>query len=281
MNLQKSVLITGAGSGIGRACAEDLYRRGYQVFAAVRQLEKCEAFSAGISTFELDITDTNAIQQSVKQLPPLNGLVNNAGIVSAGPLAYLSLDELRQQLEVNVIAQLAVTQACLPLLSQTQGRIINMGSISGHVSYPLIGAYAASKHALEALTDALRVELTPLGIQVIIIEPGRIPTPLWEKSVASAETASQSYPKHNPYLTALKKLRQSALKSATHGTPVQAVCDAVAHALMAPKPKTRYWVGNDAKLAVLLKALLPDRCCDWLAIRKLGLERAKAPEYSR
>ena len=196
INMSMAVVVTGASTGIGAACALDCAGRGMTVFAGVRDPRAGEALAEkggpSLIPITLDVTDEPSITRSVEVVQRvvgeggLGGLVNNAGIVIGSPLEVIPLSQLRKQLEVNVIGQIAVTQAFLPLLRRGRGRIVNMGSIAGRGTIPLLGPYSASKFALEALTDALRMELQPWGIQVSIIEPGAIATPIWEKSAKAA-----------------------------------------------------------------------------------------------
>src|SRR5919198_2886732 len=199
-----SCLITGASTGIGEACALRLDARGWRVFAGVRREEDAARLRSQLSERSqpviVDVTDPASIARatatvsSVLKEEGLAGLVNNAGIAVAGPLEFLSLEEFRRQLEVNVTGQLAVTQACLPQLRRGRGRIVFMGSIAGRVTFPMMGPYSASKHALEALADALRVELQPWGMHVSIVEPGSIATPIWRKGEEAAAQASARFP---------------------------------------------------------------------------------------
>jgi NAD(P)-dependent dehydrogenase (short-subunit alcohol dehydrogenase family) len=281
----KSVLITGAAKGIGLACTRLLLRRGYRVFAGVRRANDGEALRAEagqlVVPLLLDVTDAEQIARTVTSIRAevgtagLDGLVNNAGIAIAGPLEFLPPAELRRQLEVNVIAQVAVTQAVLPLIRQAHGRIVNMGSISGRSALPMIGPYAASKHALEAITDAWRVELMPWGIKVIVVEPAVIATPIWQTSIRAAEQIWLQLParaleQYGPTMAALK---QRVTDSAARGLAPERVARAVAHALTARRPRTRYLVGRNARLRLLLEAL-PDRWRDQLIARTLKrLER--------
>ena len=187
------VLITGASTGIGAACAIGCAARGMTVFAGVRNLAAGDALQAkagkAIIPVQLDVTDGESITKAADLVARhvgeagLSGLVNNAGIAIGSPLELIPLQQLRRQLEVNVVGQIAVTQAVLPLLRRAHGRIVNMGSIAGRGTIPMMGPYSASKHALEALTDALRLELYPWGIEVSIIEPGAVATPIWDKSM--------------------------------------------------------------------------------------------------
>jgi NAD(P)-dependent dehydrogenase (short-subunit alcohol dehydrogenase family) len=283
VNQGRALVITGASTGIGAACAVHFARRGFTVFAGVRRQQdgavlKRQA-SSRLTPVMLDVTDAESIRQASAFVQDgvgvfgLWGLVNNAGIAVAGPLEAVPVEDWRRQFDVNVIGQVAVTQAFLPLLRQGRGRIVNMGSIAGLAATPFIGPYCASKHALEALTDALRLEVRQWGIQVSIIEPGAIATPIWEKSgqgTAQLE-ASASGDLSKLYAAATTGVKQAFAEAAARAVSPDAVVRAVEHALTAPRPKTRYLVGTDAKLRALMAKLLPDRVADWLMIRILKL----------
>jgi NAD(P)-dependent dehydrogenase (short-subunit alcohol dehydrogenase family) len=225
----------------------------------------------------LDVTDAAAIAAAAHTVAVtlgttgLDGLVNNAGIAVAAPLEFVPIAELRRQLEVNVTGQVAVTQAFLPLLRRVRGRIVNMGSISGRLAPPFLGPYAASKFALEALTDALRVEVHPWGLHVAIIEPAGIATPIWDKSLAQSERLLAAMPPevYTYYGAAIAGVRASAAGSREQGMPVMVVADAVVHALSARHPKTRYPVAHNAWLITQVIARLPDRVRDRLIARRL------------
>lgn len=280
-----SVVVTGASTGIGRACALRLDRMGWRVFAGVRRPADGEALrakaSARLLPVELDVTDEASIARAAGLVAEsagdagLAGLVNNAGISVAGPLEFLPIEELRRQLEVNVTGQVAVTQAFLPLIRKGNGRIVFMGSISGRLATPFLGPYAASKFALEAIADALRVELRPWGIRVSIVEPGSIATPIWEKGQDAADELEQQLsPRgHELYDPAIAAVRQAARDAAARGVPPGRVAKAVAHALTARRAKTRYLVGNDARLQLTMASLLPDRARDSLVSRVMKLPR--------
>lgn len=280
---ERSVVITGASTGIGRACALRLDRMGWRVFAGVRKPADGEALCAKASPrltpVELDVTGEASIARAAEQVVAatgdagLAGLVNNAGISVAGPLEFLPLDELRRQLEVNVTGQVAVTQAFMPLIRRGNGRVVFMGSISGRLATPFLGPYAASKFALEALADALRIELRPWRIPVSIIEPGSIATPIWEKGQAAADELEErlSIRGHELYDPAIAAVRQAARDSAARGVPPGRVAKAVAHALTSRRPKTRYVVGNDARIQLAMASLLPDRARDPLVSRFMKL----------
>ncbi|MCL4694682.1 MAG: SDR family NAD(P)-dependent oxidoreductase, partial [Candidatus Hydrogenedentes bacterium] len=200
----------------------------------------------------------------------LTGLLNNAGVSINGPLEFLPIEDLRRQLEVNVVGQVAVTQAFLPLIRKAQGRIVNIGSIAGRMSMAIGGPYSASKFAMEALTDSLRMELRSWGIEVVIIEPGAIHTPIWEKSLGAAEERIAKLPPQTReyYGTLIKKAKKAALLSAGKALPVDEVSRVVEHAFCSPRPRTRYVVGRDAKIQCLL-TYLPDRWRDRLILKYL------------
>lgn len=270
------VLITGASTGIGAACALGCAERGMTVFAGVRHIEDGEALQqrgqAAIVPLQLDVTDGESIAraaQLVEQrvgLMGLYGLVNNAGISIGSPLELIPLEQLRQQLEVNVVGQIAVTQAVLPMIRRAKGRIVNMGSIAGRGTIPMMGPYSASKFALEALTDALRMELMPWGIEVSIIEPGAIATPIWDKSLQRALELESTMSEEGKrlYAETARRVKETVGEAAKRAISADAVVDAVWHALTAARPKTRYLVGTDAKIRAIMVKWLPDRLQDWM-----------------
>jgi NAD(P)-dependent dehydrogenase (short-subunit alcohol dehydrogenase family) len=282
-----AVLVTGAARGIGEACALRLARDGFRVYAGVRREADGQALighgGPAIVPVMLDVTDAAQIAALAARIDVESGerglqaLVNNAGIAVAGPLEFLPIDELRRQLEINFIGQLAVTQACLPLLRRSRagahadhrcGRIVFMSSISGRHALPFTGAYAASKYALEAAADALRVELLPFGLRVTLVEPGMVATPIWDASVAAADRMLQRAP---PQLTefygaALAGVRRRAARG-TRAAPPERVADAVSHALTARRPRIRYVVGRDARARLALQKVLPAGVRDRLIAR--------------
>ncbi len=280
-----SVVITGASTGIGRATALHLDARGWRVFAGVRKEAdgaslRAEA-SERLTPLSLDVTDPASIEASAKIVADavrgagLDGLVNNAGIFCSGVIEFIELDELRRQLEVNVVGQIAVTQAFLALVREATGRIVNMGSVGGFVSNAFFGPYAASKVALEAITDSLRRELQAWGIEVSIIQPGSIATPIWRKGDSYAEERAANLPEgaQQLYGSAISAMREFADGLARRAIPPEAVAKAVHHALTARRPRTRYRVGTDAKLNRALTWLLPDRWVDAAILRMTGLHR--------
>lgn len=277
------MVITGASTGIGAACVRELDGHGYTVFAGVRNLRDGDALrglsSERVLPLLLDVTDEGAIRAAANVVEThvggagLAGLINNAGIAVAGPLEAVPISDLRRQLEVNVIGQVAVTQAFLPLLRAARGRIINMGSIAGRATMPLMGPYSASKYALEAVTDALRLELLPWSIHVSIIEPGAVATPIWEKSNKDAAALEAASPAdmNRLYAGAIAAVKNAVAEAAGRAIPPDAVVAAVVHALTAPRPKTRYLVGWDARIRALMVKLLPDRLADRLLVAVLKL----------
>jgi NAD(P)-dependent dehydrogenase (short-subunit alcohol dehydrogenase family) len=254
------VLVTGASSGIGEACALTLARGGWRVLAGVRRAGDAPA---GTEEVLLDVTDREQVRAVAEQVDELDGLVNNAGIAIASPLEAIPIDELRRQLDVNVVGQVAVTQALLPQLRRTRGRVVFVGSIAGRSALPFLGAYAASKHALEAIADSLRVELSPWRIQVSIIEPGTIATPIWTKSAALADEIQSHFPSETLalYGDRLAALRRAAAAAGGRGVPPDRVAEVVEQALTAERPKTRYLIGRDAKRRATVERL-PDRLRD-------------------
>lgn len=282
----KTVLITGASTGIGEACALRLDRAGYRVFAGVRRREDAERLRAEaspqLSPIFIDVTDAQSIENARVDVwrlldgGGLDALVNNAGVAIAGPLELLPIDAIRTQLEVNVVGQLAVTQAFLPLIRKATGRVVFMGSIGGRMATPFLGPYCASKFALEALVDSLRVELAPWRIEVAIIEPGTIATPIWSKSDSEAEALEARFNSASgaDYTAATSAMREAAAAAGRRGEPASLVADAVLHAVSSPSPKTRYLVGRDARIRALLVRFVPDRLRDRLIARALKLPAA-------
>jgi NAD(P)-dependent dehydrogenase (short-subunit alcohol dehydrogenase family) len=276
-----TVLITGAATGIGEICALTLAQQGYHVFAGVRRAEDGIALqqkaSGNLSWLLLDVTETGSIDAAVNTVASavgdqgLSGLINNAGVSGIGPLEFLPISEVRKLLEVNVVGLLAVTQAFLPLLRKTNGRIVNLGSISGRLALPFGGGYSLSKFAVEALTDELRFELRPWGLHVALVEPGGIATPLWEKSRGMADRLLELMPEEarGYYGPVFPTLQALAIRWGKHGTAPGEVAKVVLHALTAPHPKTRYFVGCRAGWSSRLLTHLPDRWRDWLIASQL------------
>lgn len=281
---EKTVFITGASSGIGEATVLHLDRLGYQVFASLRKPEDAERLarqtSARFTPLILDVTDDESIHTAVQLVRDgvgeggLDGLVNNAGIFIGGPLEHLPIKILRKQLEVNVLGQIAVTQACLPLLRQAQGRIVFVGSTSGFLATPLLGPYAASKFAVRALADALRNELHAAGVRVSLIEVGKVRTPIWDKALSTVDKMSGALPPgaeayYAPMIAAT--VTRAAQRGQT-GIPPEKVARAIHRALTAPNPRPKYRVGADAHLQALLVGLVPAGLLDKLIRWQMGIE---------
>lgn len=281
--MRGAVVITGASTGIGAACARHLDRLGFTVWAGVRSHGDGEALartaSPRLRALLLDVTDPASIAEARRTIAEGTGgsglaaLVNNAGISVAGPLELLPLAEVRTQFEVNVIGALAVTQALLPLLRSARGRIVNISSIAGLAATPFLGAYCGSKFALEAMSDALRLELAPWGIQVSLVEPGAIQSQIWQRATMSAtRTLGGVAPEALAlYAQPLSRLHEVMAGAAARAIPADVVADVVARALLASRPRTRYLVGKDARFRALLKRVLPDRVQDRLLAWFMGI----------
>lgn len=267
MSLPHPVVVTGASTGIGRATAAALVEHGVRVFPTVRR----EADAAALRTemgelvtpLVLDVTDQDTVRRAgdvVAAAGPLSGLVNNAGVAVPAPLEYLPLAELRKQLEVNLVGQLGVTQAMLPALRRGRGRIVNIGSIGDRIAGPLLGAYAASKFGLLGLTDALRTELSRAGIRVILVEPGVVATPIWDRGRATGETILAGLPQEatDRYGGLVRRVSANAARAAGKGLAPDAVAAVVIEALTHRRPRPRYLVGRDAHLLSVV-ARLPHR----------------------
>jgi NAD(P)-dependent dehydrogenase (short-subunit alcohol dehydrogenase family) len=275
-----AVVITGSSTGIGRACALRLDRLGFKVFAGVRKKADGEALRGEASQLEpliLDVTNSDHISRAAERISKetgnrLAGLVNNAGIGVGGPLELLSMDELRYQVEVNLIGQVAVTQALIPALRPARGRIIFISSIGGRVAMPYMSPYHATKFGIDAVGDSLRLELRPFGMEVSIVEPGSIATPIWEKAQATASSVRDSLTPEGRelYGEAVARAEEGFGQTGDRGAPPEKVARVVAHALTASRPRTRYLVGADAKAVATLQMLLPTRLRDRLLARAIG-----------
>lgn len=285
----RDAVVTGVSTGIGLAIARVLAARGVRVFGSVRRDADAERLRAelgdAVTPLRFDVTDPAAIQAAVPAVRDalggrtLWGLVNNAGIAVGAPLLHQPLDEFRRHLEVNVVGALAVVQAFAPLLGADRalagapGRIVNVSSVAGRLSAPFLGAYAASKRALEGMSDSLRRELALYDIDVIVINPGSVATPIWDKAEA-AGTARYADTDYGRYLPRFLK---AALTSGRAGLPPEAVGEAVWNALSARRPHTRYPVVPRRLLNWTIPLLLPDRVIDRLIARRLRMTRAQPP----
>jgi NAD(P)-dependent dehydrogenase (short-subunit alcohol dehydrogenase family) len=277
-------VITGASTGIGRATAVALANRGVRVLAGVRRDEDATQLREEhelIEPLHLDITHPDHLSRAVSVVERALsrneslGLVNNAGIAVAGPVEFLPVDDFRRQFEVNLYGHIAVMQALLPLVRRTGGRIVNVTSIGGQVAQPFVSPYVASKHALEAVTDALRMELRPWRISVSLIEPGAVATPIWQKSLRAGEQVIARLPQsaHELYGRAIAAMTRIAEREERTGVAPEKVAGAICHALLSPRPRTRYRVGLEAHALFALKRVLPDRAFDQLLLRVTGLPR--------
>ncbi|MDO0973668.1 SDR family NAD(P)-dependent oxidoreductase [Mycolicibacterium frederiksbergense] len=264
-----SVLVTGAGRGIGRTIAEQLAAHGWDVIAGVRSEADGAALTAvdpqRISAIILDVSDDGQIADLEGTLPTrLDAVVNNAGVVMAGPMETLTSEQWRRQLDVNVVGQLAVTRAVLPRLRASQGRVLFISSVNGRLSTPLIGAYAASKFALEAAADALRMELSPWRIPVVLIEPAQTDTDMWRTAGTMVDDveAALTPAERELYGRHIAGMRKSVPISQRMAVAPEKVSDVVRAALTAKRPRARYIVGAGPRLQVALMTNLPARVRD-------------------
>jgi NAD(P)-dependent dehydrogenase (short-subunit alcohol dehydrogenase family) len=271
-----TVLVTGASTGIGEATVLHLRELGFDPVAAVRKDQDAERLEGqGLRTIRIDVTDADQIAAARDELggEPLAGLVNNAGIAVAAPLEFLPIDRLRQQLEINLIGQVAVTQAFLPALRRARGRIVNVSSIGGRVALPLVGAYAASKFGLEGVSDSLRRELRGQGVDVILIEPGGVKTPIWKKGERLADEMTEGMPPEAErlYGRMIETLRAETAKiEQERGIEPREVAEVIGEALTARRPRARYLVGRDAKIRGPMAKIVPARMMDRMIGRALG-----------
>jgi len=282
---RRAVVVTGASSGIGRACALKLARSEFHVFAGVRKDEDAEALEyaspeASLTPLFLDVTDSGLIASVAETVAEavgeagLVGLVNNAGVGEAWPLEFVPLDEFRRQFEVNVFGHLTVTQAFLPLIRAATGRIVNIGSVGGRITMPFGGTLSAPRHALVAVNDALRMELYPWGIHVALIEGGSISTRAVDKLEAGAKATIDELPAAGRarYAAAYRTAVARAVARTRAGSPPEVVAEAVLRALTDRTPKTRYPVGADTRVLLTLSKVLPDRLLDRVRFRVFGLQ---------
>jgi NAD(P)-dependent dehydrogenase (short-subunit alcohol dehydrogenase family) len=276
----RAALVTGASSGIGRATVRRLDGAGWKVFAGVRKEEDAAALRAEgserVEPLMLDVLDPDAIAAAAERIGAepggLDGLVDNAGAAVAGPLEALPIEDFRRQVELNLTAQLAVTQAMLPAIRTARGRIILISSLGGRVALPMTGAYHAAKFGLEGMGDSLRQELAPWGIKVVIVEPGTIDTPIWSRGEEDAERIFADAPPRmrDLYEAAVERYRQVVRDTADRGIPPERVAARIEHALTASHPRTRYLVGIDAQVMARAKWLLPPSIMDRLVARAMS-----------
>jgi NAD(P)-dependent dehydrogenase (short-subunit alcohol dehydrogenase family) len=284
----RSVVITGVSTGIGWASAKLLLERGFRVFGSVRKAQDGERlrneFGVNFTPLSFDVTDEAAIRAAAGEVrnllagETLAGLVNNAGIAVAGPVFDLAVGEFRRQIDVNVIGPFMITQAFGPLLGADpslkgpKGRIVMVSSLAGKHGNPLVSAYSASKHAIEGLSEGLRRELMLFGIDVVIIAPGAVKTPIWDK----AEEVDISVYGNSPFLPALEKMRAFMLQLAKKGLPAERIAEIIATALTTARPKTRYQIAP-SPFENLVLAALPARMLDGIFAKRLGLSPVPPP----
>ena len=278
----RSVVITGASTGIGWAIAKFLIGRGYRVFGSVRKQADADRlkgeFGPNFTPLLFDVTDEAAVLAAARQVrealggETLAGLVNNAGVAVAGPVLELSADDFRRQMDINVIGPVIATQAFGPLLGADpslkgpKGRIVMISSVAGKNGNPLSAPYCASKHAIEGLSESLRRELMLFGIDVIIVAPGAVKTPIWSK----AEQFDMSVYQNSPYLPALNKVMAFMMKLGETGLPAERIAEVVFEALTAAKPRVRYQITPD-RMRHFMTATLPKRAVDRIIAKRLGL----------
>jgi NAD(P)-dependent dehydrogenase (short-subunit alcohol dehydrogenase family) len=278
----QSVVITGASTGIGWATSKLLLARGFRVFGSVRKQADADRlereFGANFTPLLFDVTDEAAVLSAARDVraalggETLSGLVNNAGIAVAGPVLELSADDFRRQMDVNVIGPIIATQAFGPLLGTDpqakgpRGRIVMVSSVAGKNGNPLMSAYSASKHAIEGLSESLRREMMLFGIDVIIIAPGAVKTPIWSK----AEEVDISPYRNSPFFPALQRIRKVMLQLGESGLPPERIAAAIADALTSAHPKVRYQITPDP-MRHLVTAVLPKRMVDRIIAKRLGL----------
>ena len=280
----QSVVVTGVSTGIGWGITKILIQHGFRVFGSVRKGEDAERlskeFGARFIALLFDVTDEGAVQAAAQQVrekldgATLFGLVNNAGIAAPGPLIHLPTDEFRHQLEVNLVGILIVTKAFAPLLGADRtlrgqpGRIVNISSVSGKSASPFVGAYATSKHGLEGFSETLRRELILYGIDVIIVGPGPIHTPIWDK----AAQADLSRYANTDYVEAARRAQEYMIRNGRNGPPPEKVGEVVHHALTTRRPRVRYAVVGRDFLRRFMQRLLPKRVVDRILAKALGFK---------
>jgi NAD(P)-dependent dehydrogenase (short-subunit alcohol dehydrogenase family) len=274
-SMKHAVLVTGASTGIGRAIVERLLESGCQVFASVRREQDAEALTQGCPgaiPVLFDVTDAQAVERAQATISKLRDpervfhVVNNAGIAVAGPLELVPLERFKEQFDVNVFGLVKVTQVFLPWVREHGGRIINMSSVSGLVASPFLGPYSASKFAVEALSDSLRREVAAQGVKVVVIEPGPIQTPIWDKGLA----AGQGPLELGVYEKAVQRFEKMVSKIAARAIPAKTVADAVLDAIVSKNPPTRRVItAPSGRLEVTLGRLLPTKWVDRAIVQQL------------
>jgi NAD(P)-dependent dehydrogenase (short-subunit alcohol dehydrogenase family) len=282
-----TALITGASTGIGQATALRLAKAGWTVLAGVRDDDAVERLAAQapagrVQPLILDVTDFQQIKEAAGRVSELDGgpasspgrldaLINNAGIGFGGPLELIHPDDLRKQFDVNVLGQISVTQALLPALRAAHGRIVFMSSVGGRVAMAFTAPYAASKHAIEAFGDALRVELATSNVQVALVEPGSVATPIWDKARETGDQLTVPCELQKEYGHVPAAMDKTLQETAKRGVPADQVAQTIERALTARRMKSRYVVGRDARAMMIARRLLPDHVFDRVVRRALGV----------
>ena len=270
---QEIVIITGASTGVGAATARELARQGFHVLAGVRRDQDADAIRGpGVEPLIIDITNPaqiRALATRVQEDPqgrPLRALINNAGVAVNAPVEVFSINEWRSLFEVNFFGHIAVTQALLPALIRSRGRIINISSVGGKIAMATYGPYGSTKFALEAVSDSLRREIAPLGVQVVVVEPGAVRTAIGDKAIDKAQKLAltmrpEQREHYSGLMHAITAQVESAMKSAL---PAEAAARVIAKAVTARKPRTRYTVGLQTAIMTRLVRILPDKMLDFL-----------------
>ncbi|TWP52361.1 SDR family oxidoreductase [Lentzea tibetensis] len=283
--IRERVVVTGASTGIGAASARELARRGFHVIAGVRRDRDADALRAdGIEPVILDITRPDHIARLAARLDEdsqagaLRALINNAAIQINAPVEILPLSEWRRQFEINLFGHVAVTQALLPALLRHSGRVVNISSVGGRVAMPAYGPYAGTKFALEAVSDSLRRELAPLGVRVVVVEPGAVRTEMSDRVIAATnqQAAAMSPDQRDRYGSLIQAINAQSAAHAPGGTPADAAALVITKAVTARKPRTRYTVGRDAALITRLSRVLSDRMLDRVLAASLRPHYPKA-----
>ncbi|MBW2314100.1 MAG: SDR family oxidoreductase [Deltaproteobacteria bacterium] len=288
----RAVVVTGCSTGIGRTCAVELVKQGYHVFGSVRSEADAEslreAAGEGLTPLRMDVTDDGDVLRCAAQVKEalgdsgrLVGIVNNAGIAVYGPLELLPLDTVRRQFEINVLGYLAVTKAFIPLLRRDAGRVVMIGSSSAFLTPPFLGPYASSKCALESISDALRRELAPWRIEVVVMQPGAVITPLWDKSIDQGDSwfDGVAEAERGLYEQGYGAMRKTFRDKSGRGIPVEKLARRVADVLAMKSPRTRYRMGTDS-FGYLLMSKLPDKMVDAMLAMSLGHTRANVEKQS-
>ncbi len=282
----KSAVITGVSTGIGLSCAQLLTEAGWQVFGSVRSAaamdKAAQTLGERFVPLQFDITDRAAVERAAALVRERLGgqrllaLVNNAGVAVPGPLTHQPIDEFRSQMEINLVGPLSVTQVFLPLLGMDPaltgppGRIVNISSAGGRIAAPFLGAYSASKHAMEGLSESLRRELMLYGIDVIIVAPGAVATPIWDK----AEDEDVARYAQTDYVPAMTRFKAQMIKDGRNGLPPRRIAEVVLQALGAERPAVRYAVVPRPLMNWWLPNALPRRVVDRAFAKQLGLDPA-------